>query len=375
MNTLGIWVEWNKQKQDQARPNKGGKKQEQIKPDQNNKSNSINLQVHINLWKMRLERSFSRKEFDHFFDIGLRLPSIAGIAKLNIYLPFDIAQNNCLDLGGAFHEDSNLVNAIFNEHYKLSGIGTKILKVERQDGSDTFNIYRLDLNSDVSLTQHYSGTVIEINLSKITQRVTEPFYFRFRIRSPKVQQFTKEYEPENRLFESAFTNTEIVDFRINEIRSLDKSLVEKMDSDGGLPFIGKIHFILLRNAKDDYIFSHKPITSCRELEKEIWKTYLELNNRKYHKDKILAYHWKEESKNDPKSDPAFRSLIKMKFEKNNCKTMAKYLLIIAVLSVSFNLLSSFIYNKIEPNPNSAQTNQSRAEGEKHESSKTTSTHK
>ncbi len=277
MNTLGIWVENNKQKEKWE----GKKHQEQVR------NNNIDLTIHINLWKMQLHRqtkiekitSFFKNDFDYFLDIGLKLPSIEKIKKLNVYFPFQITAEECIDLGGTFHEDTNLVNAIFNEDYRvISGSGLKILEVVRHDGSDKFNIYRLDTKNDIKLYQQYNGTVLEISFNQITQSRNESYYFRFRIKLKKEQNFTRVYKPRNSFFESAFMNTEIIDFRINEIRNLDKSLLEKMGKDG-LPHLSKIHFLLLRNAKDDYVFSHKPINSCRELEKEIWKEYLKVNNR------------------------------------------------------------------------------------------------
>ncbi len=189
MNTLGIWVENNKEKI----KGEGKQHQEQL-------VNNIDLTVHINLWKMQLNRqskgaiifSFLKSDFDYFLDIGLRLPSIEKIKKLNIYFPFQVAVEECIDLGGTFHEDTNLVNAIFNENYRvISGSGLKILKVERHDGADKFNIYRLDVNNDIKLYQQYNGTGLEINLNQITQFRNESYYFRFRIKLKSEQNFSR----------------------------------------------------------------------------------------------------------------------------------------------------------------------------------------
>ena len=46
----------------------------------------------------------------------------------------------------------------------------------------------------------------------------------------------------------------------------------------------------MREASDDYVYSHKPPNGSRQLEADLWKSYVGDN---YSFDKMIAYHWKE----------------------------------------------------------------------------------
>ena len=334
MDTLGIWYE----------PIETGPE----KTTGSGKLNEVKTDIHINLWKLQtnqirssrsnLKLSRYDRKFDHFLDLGLMISDISEINRICIFLPFSIQINEIIDLGNAFHQDANLVSAIFNADLRATSSGTKILEVENLESHYKFNIYSLDTAQQIKIEEYKDiGVVIYINLAQIVHKRTEAHYFRIRIKSENVRNFSRIYKPRNSFFESAFQNTEVIDFRINERRNLDKSILERIDS-CVLPKINKINFFLLRNEKDDYVLSHKPSDNCRGLEKGLWRIYLGDN---YMQDDILAYHWKE------KDTDSFRLLIKMKFEKNNVETIVKYILVIAGLSILFNVSASGIYDGIK----------------------------
>ncbi len=340
------------------------------KNDLQNRPESHDLDIHINHWKLR-RRFFSRVSwqavatglksivklrpkktacqtllkcdirYDYFVDIGLLLPNLTNIDKIHLYLPFEISEHEIIDLGSFFSNHINLIKAVFNEDYNnLHQPQPKILPIEFVK-KGIINIYLLDVKNDIRIRYDYGGTVLDIDLSEIQCKRTEPFYFRLRLQSPQVHNFSTTYKLKNSLFESAFTNTEVIDFRINEKRGLDKTLLQKIENNIAAN-IKKIHFFLLRNAKDDYIFSHKAMISCRELEDDMWQDYL---GSGYQQDKVLAYHWKE-SDSEGKIE-SFNALIKMKFEKYNLLTILFYLAVITILSISWNLAASYIFKHLD----------------------------
>jgi len=340
MDTLGIWYEPIK---GDVKSKVDAKSEEQKEPC---KISDVTTEIHVNLWKLRVNHdkatqgkstlSKYERNFDYFLDLGLMISNISGIGKVGLYFPFVISSDEIMDLGIAFHQDANLVNTIFNADLRTTFTGAKILEVENQaDNNKKFNIYSLDTKQQIEIEEYKNiGAVIHIKLDQISRGRAEAHYFRIRIKSDKVRNFSRIHNPKNSFFESAFLNTEVIDFRINERRNFDRSILERIDS-CVLPKISKINFFLLRSEKDDYILSHKPSDNCRGLEKELWKTYL---GDIYTHDDILAYHWKE------KNIDSFRLLIKMKFEKNNVETIAKYIIVIAALSILFNLIASGLYD-------------------------------
>src|SRR5208283_5626843 len=113
----------------------------------------------------------------------------------------------------------------------------------------------------------------------------------------------------------------------NEKRNLPSSLLEVVHQNGDIHFT-KTHFFLMREASDDYVFSHKP-PGGRQLEREIWKEYVGAD---YSFEQITAYHWKEAEKHEN-----FNVFVKFRSFHSNLRTIAIAIGAIIVLGI----ISSF----------------------------------
>lgn len=289
------------------------------------------VELHFNLWKI----PNGTKSHLRFLDIGVKLTNTIGIDELKLYFPHRIANDDFEDIVDKFINRPDLVSAIFNENYNTTSLATsKFHKITDSDGSFVFNIYQTSTN-DVSLEGKYSGTIIKIRCPNSNEKI----YFRFRIKGTFLDSLSTIQNPSNAFVQSAFSKTEMIDFRINEARDLNHSLLEEIAKENKLK-ISKAHFFFICSYNEDVLGSHQPYRSCRNLENYRWINYVGSDKLSTHQI-FLAYHWRVEDKTD------MNVLIKTKFERNNWKTILIYIAILLLLSVAFNLLSNWVFEYLK----------------------------
>lgn len=289
------------------------------------------VELHFNFWKIPT----NRKKFKRFLDIGVKLGQTQNIDFVSIYFPVILKEENIVDVVHQFINNNDLVCAIFNENYKtISQANSKLYKINNSKDEHVFDIYQLE-SSDFIIEQKYDGTIVNIKLPAVNNKV----YFRIRVDATFCNALVAIQKPSNAFVQSAFSKIELTDFRVNDARDLNKSLLELIAKQKQLN-IEKGHFFYMVSSSEDVLNYHAPFLSCRNLEKDKWDSYVGSHSIKKD-DTILAYHWKE------KGVTHFNILIKSKFESNNWKTIAIYLLFLGLISIIFNLLSSFIFESIK----------------------------
>lgn len=293
----------------------------------NSQSASRSLEVHFNLWKLGKRRNASC-----FLDIGLMIQDATKVSHVNIFIPQPVAKSNIEDLGITFRKNPDIVSTLFNEDYRISsGAHEKIVEVLSIDRIPIFYIYVLDLDSDISIENAFGGSIIKIRIPQ--ELADKKHYYRIRLKNPYVDSISHIYTPPNSMLESAFSQTELVDFRINEKRNLNSSLLERIHLEGEVNF-NKIHLFLMREASDDYVYSHKPPNGSRQLEADLWKGY---TGGDYSLDKMIAYHWKETD-----THHSFSAFVKFRYIRCNPLTIATFIIIIIILG----FLSSLAANSL-----------------------------
>ena len=291
---------------------------------------SINdIELHFNLWKI----PNGSKNAHKFLDIGLKLGNTENLSCLKIYFPTIITSVDFEDIVGKFVDKPDLVSAIFNENYNVKLNPTsKFNEVSDVDDNFIFNIYKSSTN-DVHFENNFEGTIVTINLPKQDQRI----YLRYRIKGKFINSLSTISKPTNAIFESAFSEIEMVDFRVNEIRDLNLSLLENINKK--LLKIEKLHFFFICSNDEEVVGNHQPFLSCRNLENYRWNNYVDLPNTD--KQIYLAYHWKEKEKE------SVSILIKSKYERNNLKTILKYAIFALIVAVVIELLSNWLYDVLK----------------------------
>jgi len=253
-------------------------------------------------------------------------------SHVNVFVPERVGRSDVEDLGITFRERPELVSSLFNEDYRVSPRpNEKIIEVLDAERVPVFYIYALDLNSDIAIEDAYGGSIITIRIPR--ELAEEKHYYRIRLTNPYVDSISHIYTPPNSVLESAFLQTELVDFRVNEKRNLNSSLLERMRLEGEVSF-SKTHLFLMREASDDYICSHKPPNGGRQLEVDLWKEYI---GHDYSFDKIIAYHWKETSTHN-----SFSAFAKFRFIRCSRLTIATFITIIIGLGVLAGVLANLL---------------------------------
>ncbi len=297
-----------------------------------------NVELHFNFWKI----PNGSKKHHKFLDIGIKLEKTLNVESLNIFLPTKIKKSDFEDIVSKFIDKPDLVSAIFNENYKVLSDGTsKSYPIQNAKDEPVFTIYKTSIN-DIVFEEFENGTIISIKILK----QEEKSYYRFRIKGDFVQSLSTISKPTNAIFESAFSEIEMIDFRVNEIRDLNQDLLERIRKEVILT-ISKQHFFFICSNEEEVIGNHQPFISCRNLENYRWDNYVDFPEEKVNKyfnwlkpqrNIYLAYHWKKINKE------SVSTLIKTKYEKNNWKTIVKFLFYGFIIAVVIELFSNWLYD-------------------------------
>ncbi|WP_375191046.1 hypothetical protein [Chryseobacterium sp.] len=277
------------------------------------------IELHFNYWKIPRKN----KDLYRFLDIGIKVPSTLNTKSINLFFPARVENDNFQEIVTKFISKPDLVSAIFNENFTVvAGNNSKKYKILNDENQELFTIYECSEN-DINYEYRYGGTIVTLNLPNLDQTI----YTRFRISGDFLHQLSTISTPSNSILESAFSELEMVDFRVNEIRDLNKDLIENY---GKMSLISKQHFFYICSDKEEVVGYHTPFLSCRNLENYRWNGYVDLPNTE--NEIFLAYHWKFSNLSDTSL------LIKSRYEKNNYKTIAKYIFVIIIISIGGSML-------------------------------------
>lgn len=325
---------------------------------QNTKTDVV-IDLHINLWGINAQSS--EKSPQMVLDFGFMIDDIKRIKNLILYCPFHIEKVE--DLGGLLSETPALIEAIFNENCEiLSNIHPNRTKIAKRgdnfkssnNNKEEFILYKLD-DSLINFKDENEYGLIEINVANILSgneekikhlQETRKYYLRIRI-SPKNDKSTyilrRENENINILQDVSLKTTEIIDFRINDFRSITEKMREEAYRLNTFN-ISSIHYLIMRNSTDEHISSSDKYKS-RILENEIWNKYIPLS--KYD---VIAYHFKDiANKKDNKIEyiSSFTNLSRFKYPLNVTKRIIIYILVIIGLSICSSVLATWLWEIIK----------------------------
>ncbi|MBX0292596.1 hypothetical protein K3G63_19285 [Hymenobacter sp. HSC-4F20] len=293
------------------------------------------LDLHLNLWKLPIG---SGSRYERFLDIGIKLHDPAEVSQLCLYFPFEVPADCFVDIVGKFINDSSLVSAIFNENYTVSSkAGSKSHLVTGTKG-EQFDIYETS-GKNVQRAREFGGTVFRVSF----EHNGLPLYLRFRVSGNYPASLSITQEPTNTILQSGFSQTEMTDFRVNEARDLNRDLLVEMRKQSSFQ-LAKVHFFFVCSYGEDIVGAHERYNKCRNLENYRWASYV--GNEKLKDQIYLAYQWRKFNGED------FGVLLRTKFERNNWRVLGKYLLVLLVITVLFNVISSYIFSFL-PSPTSS----------------------
>lgn len=310
------------------------------------KNDNCKIDIHVNLWKIK---KTGKEEF--VFDFGFLIEDITKVESIFFYIPFKIRENDWKDLGYKILNKHILADAIFNEKTDVCTVKVgKRIKITKEK-EESFMIYSLGKDQVEILDQTDSepGCILKIDISNILSNNEisqhkeieniKKYYFRFRLKCLKKNlKLVRDIEYNKNIFSNAFSNTEIIDFRINDTRACTEGIKEKYESNFKFK-IQKIHYLLLRNFSDEFIYYDGAVKS-RILETDLWKEYIEEID-----DDLIAYHIKKIIKQDKIENEdtiegidSFINLSRFRYSKTNYSEIIKYIFIIIFYSVVSGLI-------------------------------------
>jgi hypothetical protein len=288
------------------------------------------LELHFNLWKLP-----SGSNYQRFLDIGIM---VHAPAELCLYFPFEVPTDCFEDIVGKFITNSSLVSAIFNENYTVTSEASSKSHLIKKGDKELFDIYETG-PQNVQRQSMFDGTVFKLSF----QQRGRPVYMRFRVSGGYPTSLSIIQKTTNAVVQSAFSQTEMIDFRVNEARDLNKDLLEEMRRQSSFA-LSKVHFFFVCSYGEDIVGAHEHYAKCRNLENYRWKSYV--GNDKLNHQIYLAYQWTKEHRDD------FGVLIRTKFERNNRRVLATYFGVLLLITVIFSVISSyafeFIPNSLKP---------------------------
>lgn len=265
-------------------------------------SNSVTneMELHINLWKMRT--GWSQIPIRYFIDFGI-MTSFNENGIL-MYVPFRLRKKvQWVNLGETICDNNSLLCAVFNEDIKA--VPTKENKCfyevssnsylsEDADKFESFLFYSLNQDSlTIDDDKETNGCWIKIRIPTETldkENEGKRLYVRFRLRIRDISSIAFRSGISNDLIQAAFSKLDMYDLRINVHRNLGKEVKEKIQKEGyRYPSFSKTHVFYISNPKTSVRNGSIVICDSRIIEPDIWGRYQP--SRFYDKSQI-AHHWK-----------------------------------------------------------------------------------
>ena len=260
--SLAIWYHWKS-------PSKGHQTR-------------ASAEVHVNLWRLRVRRNSTKEET--FLDIGLLLRDVSSVAEFYLYLPFQIERaEEIRDLGHLLTNRTTLL-AVFNEPYS-SGEADKLgtFSIIGTDGKEVLNCHTLRPGVDFTVTRRLypsqPGAVVQFGTHLCNRFIgAAGHYIRFRIMLDHDTDaaFSRLERQRDRLLLSAKPRDEVVEFRLNEHRSLPQAITDEMAESGIYESfrISAVRHFLIRESDTQFQMAHSDFHKVRLLENRLWADYL-----------------------------------------------------------------------------------------------------
>jgi len=322
------------------------------------------VKLHFNLWDVYTKKNKKAT----FLDVGLHIDNVNDVEEIMMFFPFNIDDSDVIDLHGCLSNDSELVRTIFNQNLSFDSVSHSLSFV-RFDGNlnSPFFIHAVPFSNPKMVllekkNYQYNGGYLTSTLiifqkdylecigkaqseQSSSGRISNSGYFRFRIPLKKREIFISDYKPKHALLTGSLNKSEIVDFRVNEARSLPPELYHEKDVRKMEFCVSKIDYFLVKDAWCEFQTSHGSFKKARTLEKSFWSKYLLYKNSFNSLDKILEnkdsmviYHW---VKNVDKDEPfvSFSAFSKFIEQRSDWTTILAYVFVIVIISIVSNIIS------------------------------------
>ncbi len=273
-----------------------------------------------------------------------------------MFLPFPIERRDIEDCGALFRNDS-IAEGIFNEQISVEIPSAQNgAYVELKTNGSTFcRVHEFEKSREIISENHLDlkdiehGTLLKINQIAVDAPANGisdkgKTYFRLRVRLPERSEspFVQRIRPSDWALQSGFEGIELINFRLNEMRTLPSAVQNFLRSTGN-PANAKVRliaFLAAVPAISDMTSSSTPSHKSRTLEREIWDKYVKNGLP----DDVAVYHWKKSKKLEESEKPIndFSAFVKLKQRRAGLGTVTIYLIIAFAFGILGNLTASWI---------------------------------
>lgn len=308
--------------------------------DENHSSQPI-ISLHVNFWSLediKTQDAIKRP----YLDIGIKIENYRTLDQMFFYCPFAVKKENIYDLSDKLASKNN-AGIIFNKDCEIQTKDSyTIIELLEGQKQETLLIFPLNQvidqifaierckNGNSQIVFQFENFIKYVDTIKQLKDINT-LYIRFRIKSIELKdKIYFDSKLANWSFESAFSGTRIIDFKVNEKRNIDDEIKASIIVKGQeWAELKTTHFLVMEPSSYDLTSFFEEKMTCRELEEHLWDDYLgtKINFRKGH---ILAYHWKGEK--------TFSCLVKVKYSRANFATIAIYCAVVILLSLASSVL-------------------------------------
>ena len=313
------------------------------------KSENVNevCEAHVNIWKVYVGTIRSRISF--FYDFGLKITQKVG--KIRLFIPFEIEENGKdFDLVRLLKNDNKLLCTVFNMDLKSdTSPKNSFSRVTSTEGNeDKFCLYQLGSNNfsvePVKVADRgrlkIIGSLLTITLGnkpgKDVCNSDTYLYIRFRLQAKKVKDAVISDHISNDFLQDAFSEIDMIDFRMNEHRSVHMEANETMKEEGYDYFMfDKVHLFFMVETKEIVQNGSSLKSDSRLLEKELWRDYIPKGAKKSY---YIAHHWKKKipkncnNKTECKGFMEYCFFFTSQYPKINWMRLIVYLSVVILLS-------------------------------------------
>jgi len=305
-----------------------------------NDSNKIPVEesefdLHINFWSLE-DYKHTNNSIVPCLDIGIKIYKYKLIKRLTFFCPFQVKKEDIFDLADKMSTKEN-ANIIFNTDCEIhTKDNYKIIELEQSEHLLVFPLNQV-IEGIYSIKNEAYGTKLEFDFQNFEKYVKsnsglnklDTIYIRFRIKGRALRHHIYfDSEPLNKSFESAFSGTRMIDFKVNEKRNIDEKVrAEIIMNHEELAKLKTVHFLLMEPSAYEVKSFDNYVMNCRELEKDLWDDYLGMSID-FSKGHILAYHWRAKEEKE-----YFNCLVKVNYSKTKPLTIAVYAIVVVALGI------------------------------------------
>lgn len=326
---------------------------------------NASVELHFNLWRLprrgwwRKVRSWRWRDAADFIEVGVLLDRPGQIKEVCFFLPFSVEKSNIEDCGPWFREQK-IAEGIFNENISVeippAHDGAYVeLKI---NGGIFCRVHQFEKTREAISESHLElkavdhGTIVKIKQSAVdapAHGISQDgkTYFRLRVSLPgsSANPFVQPIRPCDWALQSGFEAIELINFRLNEMRTLPGSVQNSLRSNGTATNakVRLVAFLAAVPAISDMTSSNTPSHKSRTLEGDIWNNYVKGG----FPEDVAVYHWKKAKNLEGGEDPIrdFSAFVKLKQRRAGLGTVTMYLFIAFAFGVFGNLAASWIEGK------------------------------